>query len=88
MSECLNDFGAAWTITAIKCYTDNNGTSTMNVSNGSGTGLLTGAVTCSNSWAAGTQSGTTTLASADYAKFTFVADGASKQATFVITGTR
>src|ERR1039457_5021229 len=59
MSECLNDFGAAWTITAIKCYTDNNGTSTMNVSNGSGTGLLTGAVTCSNSWAAGTQSGTT-----------------------------
>lgn len=88
MSACLNEFGVTWTITAIKCYTDNNGTSTMNVSNGASTGLLTGAVTCTNSFASGTQSGTTTLVSADYAKFTFVADGTSKQATFVITGTR
>lgn len=88
MSECLNEFGNAWTITAIKCFTDNNGTSTLNVTNGAGTGLLTGAITCTNSFAAGTQSGTTTIASADFTKFTFVADGTSKQATFVITGTR
>lgn len=87
-TECLNEFGATWTITAIKCFTDNNGSSTLNVSNGSGTGLLTGAVTCTNSFASGTQSGTTTIASGDYTKFTFVADGTTKQATFVVTGTR
>ncbi len=88
MSECLNEFSAPWTITAIKCFTDNNGTSTMNVSNSAGSGLLTGAVTCTNSFASGAQSGTTTLAPGDWAKFTFVADGTSKQATFVITGPR
>jgi hypothetical protein len=88
MSECLNEFGATWSITAIKCLTDNNGASTLNVTNSGGAGLLTGAVTCTNSFAFGTQSGTTTLASGDWAKFTFAADGTSKQATFVITGTR
>lgn len=88
MSECLNEFGATWTLTAIKCYTDNNGTSTLNVTNNSGTGLLTGAVTCSNAFAAGTQSGTTTLTSGQFTKFIFVADGTSKQTTWVITGTR
>jgi hypothetical protein len=88
MSECLNEFGAAWTITAIKCFTDNNGTSTLNVTNSAAGGLLAGPVTCSNTWAAGTPGGTTTLASADWAKFTFVSDGTTKQATFAITGTR
>lgn len=87
VSECLNEFGSTFTITAIKCFTDNNGTSTLNVTNSAATGLLTGAVTCTNAFAAGTQSATTTLASGDYAKWTFVADGTSKQVTFVLTGT-
>ena len=84
---CLNNSGSTWTITAIKCLTDNSGTSTLNVTNGSGTGLLTGAVTCTSSFASGTQSGTTTIASGDYMKFTFVADGASKQSTWSVSGT-
>ncbi len=87
-STCLNAFGVTWTITSIKCFTDNNGTSTLNVTNGAGTALLTGAITCTNSWASGTQSGTTTIASGDYPKFTFVADGTSKQTTWAFTGTK
>lgn len=84
---CLNTSGVTWTITNVKCLTDNNGTSTLNVTNGAGTALLTGAITCTNSFAAGTQSGTTTIASGDYLKWTFVSDGTSKQSTFVINGT-
>jgi len=89
-SECFNQFGATYTITSITCYTDNNGTSTLNVTNGAGTGLLTGAITCTNTipGASGTQSGTTTIANGDGAKFTFVADGTSKQTTWTITGAR
>ena|GEM_PF-3984653 len=86
-STCYNGTGQTVTITGIKCFSDNAGTSTMNVSNGAGTGLLTGAVTCTSSFASGTQSGTTTVANGDYFKFTFVADGASKQTTWVIIGT-
>ncbi len=57
----------------------------MAVTNGAGTALLTGAVTCTSAFAAGTQSATVTLANADYLKFSFVADGTSKQTTWVIT---
>lgn len=87
-TSCLNEFTSTWTITAIKCYTDNAGTSALSVTNSAGTALLTGAITCASSFAAGTQSATTTLPVGDYAKFSFVADGTSKQTTFVITGTR
>jgi hypothetical protein len=86
-TTCYNGTGHTVTITGIKCYSDNAGSSTMNVTNGGGTGLLTGAVTCTSSFAAGAQSGTTTIASGDYLKFTFVADGASKQTSWVIVGT-
>src|SRR6185312_4094608 len=86
-TTCYNGTGHTVTITGIKCYSDNSGSSTMNVTNGAGTGLLTGAVTCSPSFASGTQSGTTTIASGDYFKFTFVADGTSKQTSWVIVGT-
>ncbi len=85
-STCYNDTGVTLTLSGFKCFTDNSGTSTMNVTNSSNTALLTGAVTCSSSFASGTQSGTVTIAPGDYMKFTFVADGTSKQATFVITG--
>lgn len=83
---CYNDTGHTVTLTGIKCYAD-TGSSTMSVTNGAGTALLTGAITCSSSFAAGTQSGTTTLAAGDYLKFSFVADGTTKQTTFVVTGT-
>jgi hypothetical protein len=83
---CHNDSGSTWTITGISCLTDNSGSSTLNATDGSGNALLTGAITCSSSWAAGTQGSTTTIASGGYVKFTFVADGTSKQATFDIHG--
>jgi hypothetical protein len=86
-TNCYNAFGATFTINSIKCFTDNNGTSTLNATNGAGTGLLTAAVTCTNAYASGTQSGTVTIASGDFIKLTFVADGTSKQTSWVITGT-
>jgi hypothetical protein len=87
-SFCYNDSGVTWTITGIKCFTDNNGTSTLNATNGANTGLLTGAITCTTTFAAGTQSGTVTIANGDYVKFTFVGDGSSKQTTWVVSMTQ
>lgn len=87
-SFCFNDSGVTWNITGLRCYTDNNGASTMDATNGAGTDLLAGPITCSNTWAAGTQSATITLASGDYVKFTFAADGTSTQTTWVASFTK
>lgn len=89
-SGCFNEFGATFTITGVWCYTDNAGTSTLNITNGAGTALLTGTIACGNTFpgAAGTQSGTITIANGDGIKFTFAADGISKQTTWMIAGTR
>jgi len=83
---CLNDTGKTVTITSIRCLTDNNGSSSLSVTNGAGTSLLTGPITCSNSWAAGTQSATVTLAAGDYVKFAFTSDGASLQSSWEVGG--
>lgn len=89
-TNCINKTGVTLTIASIECYTDNSGSSTLNATNGAGTGLLTGAVTCTSSipGAAGTQSATVTIASNDGVKFTFVADGTSKQTTWTIKFTQ
>lgn len=88
---CVNDTGVTVTITGLRCWTDNNGTSTMNAANNAASSFLTGAVTCTNTkasgGAAGTQSATTTLASGDAISFTFVADGTSKQTNWTVSGT-
>ena len=86
-STCMNTTGVTVTLTGLKCFTDNAGTSTMNAAGNTLGALLTGAVTCSTSFAAGTQSANVALTNGDYIKFTFVADGTSKQTTFVVTGT-
>lgn len=82
---CYNDTGSTITISGIKCYAD-AGTPTLSATNGAGTALLTGAITCTTSFAAGTQSGTTTIASGDFIKFSFAAGGTAKQTTWVVTG--
>ena len=69
-TTCRNLSGVTVTITGIQCFSDNNGSTTMSVTNSAGTALLTGPVTCTNSYAAGTQSGATTLPNNDYLKFT------------------
>jgi hypothetical protein len=88
-TTCMNDTGVTVTISAIRCFTDNNGASTMDVANGAGTSLLTSAITCGNSknplGTAGTQSVTVTLANNDSLSFTFISDGTSKQTTWVVT---
>jgi hypothetical protein len=84
-SFCYNDSGVTWTITGIKCYTDNSGSSTLNATNGGGTGLLTGPISCSSSFASGSPSATTTIANGDFIKFSFAADGSSKQTTWVVS---
>jgi hypothetical protein len=87
-STCYNDSAATWTITGLKCFTDNNGTSTVNAAGNTLGALLTGALTCTNSFAAGTQSANVALTAGDYIKFTFVADGTSKQTTWVVSMTQ
>lgn len=83
---CYNGYSSTMTITSIKCYSDNNGSTTLNVKNGAGTSLLTGVVTCTNSFASGTQSATTTIAAADKMTLSVVTDGVSKNVHVVVTG--
>ena len=89
---CVNTSGVTWTITGINCWTDNAGSSTMDVKNNAGTSFLTGAVTCNNTksggGAAGTQSATVTLANNDALNFSFVADGTSKQTNWTVSMTQ
>lgn len=87
---CYNDSGVTWTITRIGCFTDNAGTSTLAATNGAGTALLTGPVTCTAAagGAAGTQSATTTIANGDVIKFSFAADGTSKQTSWFVSLTQ
>jgi len=85
---CYNDSGVTWTITGIKCFTDNSGSSTLSATDNLANALLTGAITCSSGFAAGTQSGTTTISSGGYIKFAFAADGTSKQTTWVVSFTQ
>lgn len=88
---CVNDTGATVTISGIRCWTDNNGTSTLNLANNAAASFLTGAVTCNNTkasgGAAGTQSATPTLANGDAITFSFVADGTSKSTNWTVSGT-
>ena len=87
LDGCYNDYGNAYTITAIRGFTDNNGTSTMNAVNDTATSLLTGPVTTTNAFASGTQSATTTIGTNHWIVFTFVADGTSKTWTGEVTVT-
>lgn len=89
-TNCYNNSGVTWTITRIGCFTDNSGTSTLSATNGAGTALLTGAVTCTTAagGAAGTQSATVTIANGDVIKFSFVADGTSKQSGWFVSLTQ
>ncbi len=86
-STCKNTTGSTVTITGVQCFSDNSGASTLNVAGNTLGALLTGAVTCTTSFAAGTQSANVALTSNDYLKFTYVADGTSKQITAVVIGT-
>jgi len=87
-----NDSGVTWTLTGLSCWTDNNGTSTMDVQNNAGTSFLTAPVTCTNvkstGGAPGTQSATTTIPNGDGATFIFVSDGASKDFTPFVKATQ
>lgn len=87
-SFCYNDSGVTWTITGIKCFSDNTGTSTLNAAGNVLGALLVGTITCNSAFASGTQSANVALTNGDYIKFTFVSDGASKQTTWVVSFTQ
>ena len=88
-ARCLNTFGVTYTVSAVKCYSDNNGSSTGNVADNSANALLTGAITATNSWASGTVSGSHyTIASNAWTNWTIVADGASTTINCVMTTAR
>lgn len=84
-ARCRNVYGATYTITSVKCYSDNSGTSTANVADSDANALLTGAVTASPTWASGTQSATTTIAANKWTSWTLVADGTSTVIQCVMT---
>jgi hypothetical protein len=83
---CYNGFSSAMTVTSIKCYSDNNGSTTIDIKNGAGTSLLTGALTCTSSFATGTQSATITIAANDQLKLIAITDGVSKNVHIVVAG--
>lgn len=85
-TTCRNETGATVNLTTIRCVAD-AGSSTCNATNGAGTGLLTGAVTGTSTYANGTQSATTTIVAGDYVKVIYVADGTTKQIGIDISGT-
>ena len=88
--RCLNVFGVTYTITGVQCAADNAGTSTANVADSGTNALLTGAITMNsaNTFIAGTQSATTTIASGVWTNWTFVADGTSTAIQCTMTTTR
>ncbi len=59
-SVCNNDYGSDWTILTVACWADaGSPTVTPILTGGSGTSILTGALTCgTGSWAAGSVQGT------------------------------
>ncbi len=84
---CYNDSSVTWTIAGIRCYTDNSGTSQLNSYDNNGN-LLTSLLTCSPSFAPGTQTIYKTIAAGGYIQFYFVADGTSKQTTWTVLFTQ
>jgi hypothetical protein len=82
---CRNDTGSVITLTGISCIAD-AGSSTVSMTNGTDTALLSAAITCGTSYTDGTQSGTTTLAAGDFIKLTIAASG-SKQVAVDVRGT-
>jgi hypothetical protein len=84
---CFNTSGVTWTITGIKCFAD-SGASTVAVADSSANNLLSSAtLTCSSTPASGTQSAThTTIPANASVTFSFVADGTTHQATFIVYG--
>ncbi|MGH9607286.1 MAG: beta strand repeat-containing protein [Terracidiphilus sp.] len=87
LSECWNTTGSTVTITSIKCFSDNSGSTTMNASGATLGPLLTGPITCSSSAPSGTQSANVLLTNGDHINFSVVADGTTKQVTTIVAGT-
>lgn len=85
---CKNDTGATVIISGVECYTD-AGTSTCDATTShSGTpDILTGAVTGTTAFAAGTQSATTTILTGEWITASLVADGTTKRIVLHIIGT-
>ncbi len=85
---CKNDSGGTITLTGVQCFNDAGSSTGDAKTSHSGTpDILTGAVTCSTTFAAGTQSATTTLLNTEWFTGTIVADGTSKRVVLHIIGT-
>ena len=79
VSQCYNDFGATVTVLAVRCFCDNSScTTTVNPKVTGGSSLLSGALTCSTSWASGTLSGTPTLTTGSTFDMVATPDGTTK----------
>jgi hypothetical protein len=89
---CVNNSGLSLQITAIHCYTDNAGSSTLDAKNNAGTSYLTAPITCNNTKTGGGQAGSLnltigTIPNLDAVNFSFISDGASTQTTWTVDST-
>lgn len=87
---CVNNQNtvSTWLVATINCYTDNIGTSTLDVLNNAGVSFLTAPITCNatktNGGAIGTLSGSLSVVYGDAFNFVFVADGVTKSTTWTV----
>ena len=86
--NCVNKRGVTWTITSLTCFSDNAGATTVQIANDTPTNVLSSAVTCSQTGAAGTLNGTPTVATGHWLTApTISPDAATKTLVILITGT-
>jgi hypothetical protein len=87
--SCFNDASTAMTITRVRCYADQGSTTTITpqITGSSSTSILTGALTCSNTFASGTLNGTPTLPSSGTIDLNITNPGLATFIRVIITGT-
>lgn len=84
--DCFNDTQGTVAFTAVSCFSDNNGTTSVDIlKHSTGTTILSGTMTCSNTYASGTLS-VLSMASGDWLTFNVTADGTSKYVAVRLSG--
>jgi hypothetical protein len=94
-ASCYNDTGFNVTVTGVRCFTDNAGSSTLAITNNTlngtgfaGTSILSVPLVCGPSYPAAPPStlAVTTIAPGSWLNFTFTGDGNSAQTDWVVSG--
>jgi hypothetical protein len=83
--NCVNAYGASMTVTSVKCFSDNAGTTTLQLATNAPSNLLSSAVTCSPTGGSGTLNGTPTISNNGWLTTpTITPDGTTKTLVIVV----